>query len=331
MDYLVKYGFSATAESVAAALGQISAKLPEKPSSEVLKACFAAMDLTTLRTNDTVAAVEALVDKANRVADEFPGCPLPASVCVYPNFASTVRGCRRSPELHVTTVAGCFPSSQSYLEVKVMECRLAVRNGADEVDIVLALDPFLSGDYAAVAAEISEMRKAVDEEGAAAGRKVVLKVILETGLLASVERIAAASFLAMEAGADFIKTSTGKVDVNATPEAAYVMCECIRLFHEKTGLQGCGRHIDCGSRPLLLQHSGDGARCRLALQGSVPSRREPSREQSARSDGTENGKILLILPFFMIFSMSRSLGPAVLLFSGAGKRRFPSRDGFLRI
>ena len=235
MDYLVKYGFSATAESVAAALGQISAKLPEKPSSEVLKACFAAMDLTTLRTNDTVAAVEALVDKANRVADEFPGCPLPASVCVYPNFASTVRGSRRSPELHVTTVAGCFPSSQSYLEVKVMECRLAVRNGADEVDIVLALDPFLSGDYAAAAAEISEMRKAVDEEGAAAGRKVVLKVILETGLLASVERIAAASFLAMEAGADFIKTSTGKVDVNATPEAAYVMCECIRLFHEKTG------------------------------------------------------------------------------------------------
>ena len=235
MDYLVKYGFSATAESVAAALGQISAKLPEKPSSEVLKACFAAMDLTTLRTNDTVAVVEALVDKANRVGDEFPGCPLPASVCVYPNFASTVRGYRRNPELHVTTVAGCFPSSQSYLEVKVMECRLAVRNGADEVDIVLALDPFLSGDYAAAAAEISEMRKAIDEEGAAAGRKVVLKVILETGLLASVERIAAASFLAMEAGADFIKTSTGKVSVNATPAAAYVMCECISRYYAATG------------------------------------------------------------------------------------------------
>ena len=112
---------------------------------------------------------------------------------------------------------------------------MAVREGADEIDIVLALNSFLAGDYAAAAEEIAEMRKAVDEEAAAAGRKVILKVILETGELSTVENIAAASFLAMESGADFIKTSTGKVSVNATPEAAYVMCECIRLFYEKTG------------------------------------------------------------------------------------------------
>ncbi len=235
MEYLEKYGFSATAESVAASLKTISAKIKEKSTPEILKTCFASMDLTTLRTNDTEQSVKALVEKANHVADEYPGCPLPASVCVYPNFASVVRDNSKDSGMHVTTVAGCFPSSQSYLPVKVLECRLAVRNGADEVDIVLALNAFLAGDFSAAAEEITAMRKAVDEEGAAAGRKVVLKVILETGLLSTVENIAAASLLAMECGADFIKTSTGKVDVNATPEAAYVMCECIRLFHEKTG------------------------------------------------------------------------------------------------
>lgn len=235
MEYLEKYGFNATAESVAASLKTISAKIKEKSKPEILKTCFASMDLTTLRTNDTEQSVKALVEKANHVADEYPGCPLPASVCVYPNFASVVRDNRKDSGMHVTTVAGCFPSSQSYLPVKVLECRLAVRNGADEVDIVLALNAFLAGDFSAAAEEITAMRKAVDEEGAAAGRKVVLKVILETGLLSTVENIAAASLLAMECGADFIKTSTGKVDVNATPEAAYVMCECIRLFHEKTG------------------------------------------------------------------------------------------------
>lgn len=235
MEYLEKYGFNATAESVAASLKTISAKIKEKSTPEILKTCFASMDLTTLRTNDTEQSVKALVEKANHVADEYPGCPLPASVCVYPNFASVVRDNRKDSGMHVTTVAGCFPSSQSYLPVKVLECRLAVRNGADEVDIVLALNAFLAGDFSAAAEEITAMRKAVDEEGSAAGRKVVLKVILETGLLSTVENIAAASLLAMECGADFIKTSTGKVDVNATPEAAYVMCECIRLFHEKTG------------------------------------------------------------------------------------------------
>ena len=234
-DFMKKYGYVPDKVAIDHGLENIAKNVENVISPAVLKDCLSMIDLTSLKTEDTPASITKLVEKVNAFHDAFPGYPLPASICVYPNFASTVRGCRRSPELHVTTVAGCFPSSQSYLEVKVMECRLAVRNGADEVDIVLALDPFLSGDYAAAAAEISEMRKAVDEEGAAAGRKVVLKVILETGLLASVERIAAASFLAMEAGADFIKTSTGKVDVNATPEAAYVMCECIRLFHEKTG------------------------------------------------------------------------------------------------
>jgi deoxyribose-phosphate aldolase len=119
--------------------------------------------------------------------------------------------------------------------VKVRECELAVEAGADEIDIVLALNSFLAGDYDSASREIREMKAAVDRKAAEAGRTVILKVILETGLLVTPEKIAEASFLAMEAGADFIKTSTGKVSVNATPVSAYVMCECIKAFYEKTG------------------------------------------------------------------------------------------------
>ena len=235
MDYLQKYGYTPVEEEVAARIQAVGANLDGLSTPEVLKKCFSMMDLTTLKTNDTVASVSKLVDKANRLTVEYPDYPLPASICVYPNFASVVRERRCSPALHVTTVASCFPSAQSFLEVKVQECVLAVRGGADEIDIVLALNAFLAGDYDAAAREIVEMKKAIDAEAALAGRKVVLKVILETGLLVTPENIARASFLAMEAGADFIKTSTGKVEVNATPTAAYVMCECIKAFYAKTG------------------------------------------------------------------------------------------------
>ena len=235
MDYLQKYGYTPVEEEVAARIQAIGANMDGLSTPEVLKQCFSMMDLTTLKTNDTVASVSKLVDKANRLVTEYPDYPLPASICVYPNFASVVRERRCSPELHVTTVSSCFPSAQSFLEVKVQECVLAVRGGADEIDIVLALNAFLAGDYDAAAREIVEMKKAIDAEAALAGRKVVLKVILETGLLVTPENIARASFLAMEAGADFIKTSTGKVEVNATPTAAYVMCECIKAFYAKTG------------------------------------------------------------------------------------------------
>ena len=121
------------------------------------------------------------------------------------------------------------------IEVKMHECEMAVEQGADEIDIVLALNAFLCEDYRKAGDEIHAMRQCIDKAAAKQGRKVVLKVILETGLLVTPERIANASFLAMEEGADFIKTSTGKVDVNATPMAAYVMCQCIKAFYEKTG------------------------------------------------------------------------------------------------
>jgi deoxyribose-phosphate aldolase len=235
MDYLLKYGYTPVEGEVASRIQAIVSNLDGLATPEVLKRCFSLMDLTTLKTNDTAASVAKLVDKTNRLVTEYPTYPLPASICVYPNFASVVRERRCSPELHVTTVASCFPSAQSFLEVKVQECVLAVRNGADEVDIVLALNAFLAEDYEAAFHEIEEMKQAIDAEAARQGRRVVLKVILETGLLVTAERIARASFLAMEAGADFIKTSTGKVEVNATPAAAYVMCSCIKAFYERTG------------------------------------------------------------------------------------------------
>ena len=235
MDYLEKYGYTPAEEAIASRIQAIADDRNAVASPEVLKKCFSLMDLTTLKSNDTVESVCKLVDKVTRLTQEYPSYPLPASICVYPNFATVVRDRRCSPELHVTTVASCFPSAQSFLEVKVQECVLAVRGGADEVDIVLALNAFLAEDYAAASREIREMKAAIDAEAAKQDRKVVLKVILETGLLASPERIARASFLAMEAGADFIKTSTGKVEVNATPMAAYVMCECIKAFYAKTG------------------------------------------------------------------------------------------------
>ena len=235
MELAAKYGYAPEKEAIAHHLELIAAGLDQVVSEEVLKECFSIMDLTTLSPKDTPASVRKLVEKVNSFAADYPAYPLPASVCVYPNFASVVRETRKDPRLHVTTVAGCFPSSQSFLEVKLREIELAVRGGADEIDIVLALNSFLTGDYETAGNEILASRETIDQVAAELGRPVVLKVILETGLLVTPERIAEASFLAMENGADFIKTSTGKVEVNATPMAAYVMCQCIKKFYEQTG------------------------------------------------------------------------------------------------
>lgn len=232
-SYLSKYLYTPDLAAIENGVKGIVDNLDDMASPDILKKCFSFMDLTTLHPNDTVASVKNLVGKVTTLTKEYPDYPLPASVCVFSNFASVVRDCRVSPELHVTAVSGCFPASQSFLEVKVRECELAVENGADEIDIVLALNAFMAGDYDAASAEIVAMRRAIDK--AAKGRKIILKVILETGVLGTAENIANAAFLAMEAGADFIKTSTGKVEVNATPNAAYVMCECIKKFYETTG------------------------------------------------------------------------------------------------
>lgn len=234
-DFLSKYQYAPDVEAIGRRLEVIASNLDTFKSEPVLKTCFSLMDLTTLHTGDTVASVKKLVSKVNKLAEAYPSYPLPASICVFPNFASVVASERADKSLGVTTVAGCFPTSQSFLEVKLRECELAVLGGADEVDIVLALNAFMAGDYDTASAEIKAIRQTVDKAGASVGRKITLKVIIETGVLRTPENIANASFLAMEAGADFIKTSTGKVEVNATPMAAYVMCECISCYYKATG------------------------------------------------------------------------------------------------
>ena len=233
-EYLTKYGYAPDQETMGRALEMIASNLDKLASEQVYKDCFSMMDLTTLKTDDTPASVTKLVNKVNAFRQSYPEWPLPASVCVYSNFAATVKEARAC-DFNITVVSACFPSSQSFLEVKLRECELAVEQGADEVDIVLALNAFLAGEYETAAEEIRQVRACIDKVANKQGRRVHLKVILETGLLRKPELIAEASFLAMEAGADFIKTSTGKVDVNATPAAAYVMCECIAKYHELTG------------------------------------------------------------------------------------------------
>ena len=261
MDYLKKYGYAPDLDAIGRALEIIASNLDKVASEKVYKDCFSMMDLTTLKTNDTPASVEKLVGKVNSFRESYPEWPLPASVCVYPNFASTVREARKC-DFNITVVSACFPSSQSFLEVKLKECEMAVEQGADEVDIVLALNSFLAGDHEKASEEIRKVRECIDAVAARQGRSVHLKVILETGLLRTPELVAAASFLAMEAGADFIKTSTGKVDVNATPVAAYVMCECIARYMEVTGRK-------VGFKPAGGISSAADALCYYSIVSSV--------------------------------------------------------------
>lgn len=200
-------------------------------NNEIYKAVLGMIDLTSLNSTDTRSKIAAMTEKVNRFHDTFPDYPLPASICVYPNFARTVAQTRAMEDVHVTVVGGCFPASQSSLPVKVAECTAAVGDGADEVDIVLALNAFLDNNYEEARREIVEIGAAIR----AVRPSVHLKVILETGALQTKSLIEDASFLAMEAGADFIKTSTGKMQPAATPEAARIMCSCIRDYHVKTG------------------------------------------------------------------------------------------------
>lgn len=198
---------------------------------DIYKAVLGMIDLTSLNATDTCTRIAAMTEKVNRFHDTFPDYPLPASICVYPNFAGTVAGTRASSEVRVTVVGGCFPASQSPLSVKTAECTAAVADGADEVDIVLALNSFLDNRYDEASREIAEIGRAIR----AVNPQVHLKVILETGALKERSLIEDASMLAMEAGADFIKTSTGKMQPAATPEAARIMCACIKDYHARTG------------------------------------------------------------------------------------------------
>lgn len=199
-------------------------------TAQTRRELLGAVELTTLKVTDSQESVLQLTERVNRFADEHPDLPHLATICVYPCFARIVSESLEADGVEVACVSGAFPSSQTFLEVKTVETALAVKDGATEIDMVLSVGTFLSGDYETCADEIAEMK-------AACGPDVPLKVILETGALGSAENIKRASILAMYAGADFIKTSTGKISVSATPEAAYVMCQAISEYYRETGVR----------------------------------------------------------------------------------------------
>ena len=214
--------------AVKAAVDKILAEnLKENMNEEVFKFLFNFIDLTTLRSTDSPRSLADFVERVNDFDNEHPEMKNVAAICVYPNFSQVVRTVLEVSDVDIACVAGCFPSSQSFLEVKVAEVALAVEGGADEIDIVLNLGNFLDGDYEEVCDEISELKHSC--------REARLKVILEAGALKTAANIKAASILSMYSGADFIKTSTGKEYPGADLQAAYVMCQCIKEYYEKTG------------------------------------------------------------------------------------------------
>ena len=205
----------------------IEKKVPENNTEEVKKFLFNCIDLTTLNTTDSDESVMRFTEKVNRFDDEFPDLKNVAAICVYPNFAQVVKDTLEVEGINIACVSGGFPSSQTFTEVKIAETAMALADGADEIDIVIPVGAFLSGDYETMCEEIMELKETCKEHH--------LKVILETGALKTASNIKKASILSMYSGADFIKTSTGKQQQAATPEAAYVMCQAIKEYYEQTG------------------------------------------------------------------------------------------------
>lgn len=229
-EALTKYNTQLNDDEVKAAVRKIIAeKVPENDTLEVKKFLMGSVELTTLKTTDSEESVMAFTEKVNAFDEQYADLPHVATICVYPCFAKTVSETLEIDGVEIACVSGSFPSSQALIEVKVAETALAIKDGATEIDIVMPVGKFLSGDYEGVADEISELK--------AVCGNVKMKVILETGCLKTATNIKKASILAMYSGADYIKTSTGKLEPAATPEAAYVMCQAIKEYYEETGIQ----------------------------------------------------------------------------------------------
>lgn len=205
----------------------IGKSLDENDNLEVKKQLFHCIDLTTLKCTDTEESVMKFAEKVNEFVDKYPDLDNVAAICVYPNMAEIVHDTLEADDVKIACVSGGFPSSQTFMEVKVAETAMAIHTGAEEIDIVMPVGKFLCGDYEGMCDEIGELKDICGEKP--------LKVILETGALRSASNIKKAAILAMYSGADFIKTSTGKEAISATPEAAWVMCEAIKEYYKETG------------------------------------------------------------------------------------------------
>jgi deoxyribose-phosphate aldolase len=229
-EALSKYNTKIEDKDVKEAIKKIIVeKVHENDNIEVKKFLMGSVELTSLHTTDSEESILAMTERVNEFDNTYPDLPHVATICVYPCFAKIVSESLEVDGVEIACVSGSFPSSQALIEVKVAETALALKDGATEIDIVMPVGKFLSGDYEGTADEISELKEVCGEHK--------MKVILETGCLKTAENIKKASIIAMYAGADYIKTSTGKLEPAATPEAAYVMCQAIKEYYKKTGIQ----------------------------------------------------------------------------------------------
>ena len=228
---LAKYNCDLDDQEVADAVKKIIAeKVHENDTLDVKKFLFGSIELTTLKTTDSDESVMAFTERVNQFDEQYGNLPHVATICVYPCFAKTVHDTLEVDGVEIACVSGSFPSSQALIEVKVAETALAVKDGATEIDIVMPVGKFLSGDYETMCEDIQELKNTC-------GENVAMKIILETGCLKTASNIKKASILSMYSGADYIKTSTGKEKISATPEAAYVMCQAIKEYYDETGIQ----------------------------------------------------------------------------------------------
>ncbi|MDE6247069.1 MAG: deoxyribose-phosphate aldolase [Muribaculaceae bacterium] len=226
-EVIAQSNVSADDAAVAAAVAKIVEKAPEYASEEVYKFLLSSIDLTTLSTEDSVSSVAKFTQRVNDFDNDYPQLNNVAAICVYSNFAEVVKAHLDVPGVDIAVVAGCFPSSQTFQAVKVADVALACAGGANEVDIVFNVGQYLDGNYEDLSDEIIELKHTAKD--------AILKVILETGALKTAENIKKASILSLYSDADFLKTSTGKIYPGASLEAAYVMCQCIKEYYQKTG------------------------------------------------------------------------------------------------
>jgi deoxyribose-phosphate aldolase len=210
-------------------LKKVSLSIPKAPGKHLLMNILNAIDLTSLNTTDNKSNIIHLTGRVNSFQSRFTNIPNVAAICVFPNFVSVVKEKLTAKNVQIASVAGAFPTSQTFRSIKLAECKMAVDAGADEIDIVIPVGAFLGNDYEMVADEIREIKGAIGDK--------LLKVIVESGLLSDHELIFKASMIAMDAGADFIKTSTGKTNISATPETAFVMCRAVSDFYSETGIK----------------------------------------------------------------------------------------------
>lgn len=227
---LEKYNTDIQDNEVKEAVKQIIAeKVSENDTPEVKKFLFGSIELTSLNTTDTEEKILAMTEKVNQFDSAYPTLPHVAAICAYPCFTKLISESLEVDGVEITNVTGNFPSSQTFIECKTVETALAIKDGATNIDIVMPVGKFLSGDYEGMCDDINELKQTCGD--------VPMKVILETGDLGSCSNIKKAAILSMYAGADYIKTSTGKEKVSATPEAVYVMCQAIKEYYEETGFQ----------------------------------------------------------------------------------------------